>query len=305
LLKLATLLSFGASLHDKKSLMKQTKLFFLVLLLSAQFLYGQDRILKQNNEIVNCLILNIEEDAVKYKFPGHPADSIFSISKEAVAKVVFENGVELVFDENKSEVQGIVVAKNGAIKMEFLSPLSGNTTFAYERKLQRGRSIEGTIGIIGLGVYAPKPNAGGLLLKAGYKFIFIPDQFQHGLQYTQPLRGSYLKPEIMIGFYAANMEYYYDHYVTEYGYSYYTSSTKSRHTSVFSAALQLVMGKQWIIDNTLMLDVYAGVGYGFAAFSPYNKNYDFTNEQYHYGYTIGSEIPVSFSAGFKLGLPMK
>lgn len=286
--------------------MKQTKLIgVLVLLLSAQFLFGQDIILKRNNEIMNCLILNIEEDAVKYKFPGHPVDSIYFISKDALVKVVFENGIELRFDENDSDIDGLVPARNSALKMEFLSPLTGNTTFTYERKLERGRSIEGTIGIIGLGVYAPKPNAGGLLLKAGYKFIFVPDRFQYGLQYAQPLKGSYLKPEIMIGFYAANMEYSYDHYVVDYGYPYYTTSLASKHASVFSAALQLVMGKQWIIDNTLLLDVYAGVGYGFASFSKYNEDHYYTNGNYHYGYTIGTEIPVSFSAGFKIGLPLK
>lgn len=286
--------------------MKQTKLIgMLVLLLSGQFLFGQDIILKRNNEIMNCLILNIEDDAVKYKFTGHPVDSIYSISKEAVAKVVFENGIELRFDENQTEIEGLVPTRTSALKFEFLSPLTGNTSFTYERKLERGRSIEGTMGIIGLGVYAPYPKAAGMLLKAGYKFIFVPDRFQHGLQYTQPLRGAYLKPEIMLGFYAANMEYYYDHYVTEHGYSYYTSSWASKRASVFSAALQLVMGKQWIIDNTLLLDVYAGVGYGFASFSNYNEDYYYTNEYYHYGYTIGAEIPVSFSAGFKIGLPLK
>ncbi len=276
--------------------MKQTKLIgVLVMLLSAQFLFGQDIILKRNNEIMNCLILNIEEDAVKYKFPGHPVDSIYFISKDAVSKVVFENGIELRFDKDDTEIEGQVPARTSALKMEFLSPLSGNTTFTYERKLERGRSIEGTMGIIGLGVYAPYPKAAGMLLKAGYKFIFVPDRFQHGLQYAQPLKGSYLKPEIMIGYYAA-----------DFGYNYYSySSTEKNRVSVISAALQLVMGKQWIIDNTLLLDVYAGVGYGFASFSKLNDGYDYINEVYHYGYTIGAEIPVSFSAGFKIGLPLK
>ncbi len=281
--------------------------FTLIIFLFISFLLqsnAQDMIVKRNQEVINCLVLSVDEHEIKYRFTGHPNDSVFTIEKVLLSKVVFSNNTQVVFFEDGVEVDPMKQKPN-ALKFEFLSPVSGNLTFAYEYTLNQTQSIETALGIIGLGVYNPRKEAFGAFTKAGYKFVISPNQYLSGLKHVHRHHGMYLKPEFMFGYYSARMTYWYDVIVAnEYG-TYYDYREKDEVVSVFSAALQLVAGMQWVIDNTLLIDAYAGLGYGFSSYSKDTNKYEYDMMGYHYGYTVGDHIPVSISLGLKLGIPSR
>jgi len=263
----------------------KTKALILVLLtvfISAMMIQAQDQIHKKTSEVINCKVKEVGLDEIKYQLPEPNDDIIYSISKDKISRVVLENGQEIIFKDNFSDPENYIDNKKNAIKVDFLSPLTGNTTFAYERSIKPGRSFEVTLGIIGLGIDPGEVNPAGFFTKGGIKFIKSPDFYMRGMRYAHVLKGGYVKPEIAIGYFS--QDDYYD--------SYYSSGT-TRET-IISGALFLNIGKQWIIDNAFLMDIYFGFGYGFSDGSYY--------EAYYYGYFIGDgSFPIAFQAGLKIG----
>jgi hypothetical protein len=182
--------------------------------------------------------------------------------------------------------------KKNALKVDFLSPLTGNLTFSYERSLKPARSIEGTFGIIGFGVDPNDLDPRGAFMKFGMKFIKSPDFYLRGMRYAHLLKGSYIRPEIQFGYYSRVSDYYYDDY-----WGYYEYYNERQENITF--AMMLNIGKQWVFDNSFLVDWYVGVGYGF------NSNSDDYNE-YHYSFvSVSDEVPLSFTAGLKIGFLFK
>lgn len=255
----------------------------LILMLVPLSGFSQDQIIKRNLEIIKCKIKEIGSNEIKYTLSEYPSDVVFAIEKDKVVKVVFEDGRELEFSDAMSDLKNYEGQKKNAIKVDFFSPLTGNTTFAYERSLKPGRSIEGSLGLIGLGIDPNDYNPSGAFVKFGMRFIKNPDFYLQGMRYAHILKGSYFMPEISFSSYSRDFEEY-----SENGYQYYTE-----RKSVFSGAINMVFGKQWVYDNAMLIDFYTGIGYGF----------DNTNGGYHYGFTVGSNtVPISFTAGLKIGL---
>lgn len=277
-------------------LAKSALLLFFVSFIS--YAHSQDMILKKNSEIIKCRITEIGLDEVKYLLPDYPERLTFSIDKEHITKVVLENGQEMTFEKAMTNPESYMDNHKNAFKVDFLSPLTGNLTFGYEHSLKPGRSVEGTIGIIGLGIDVDDMNAGGLFVKAGYKFIKDPDFYLRGMRYAHILKGSYVKPEIALGLYGRDIYNRYGYY-DDWG-NWHPQYAPSRYReTVFSGTIQLVVGKQWVYDNIFLVDFNAGIGYGFVSRS--ESDYD-DGSAYHFGYLITpTDLPMSFSLGLKIG----
>lgn len=268
----------------------------VTLLLTYSFAQSQDMILKKNNEIIKCKIKEIGLDEIKYILPDYPSDLTFSIDKDKITKIIFESGQEMEFKKQMTDPDSYADNKKNAIKLDFTSILFGYTAISYERNLKPGRAVEGTLGIIGLGLDNWDENPAGLNIKMGYKFARDPDFYLRGMRYAHILKGSYVKPEISLGLYGRDFtKHHYSNYPP-----YLYSFTKTRET-VFSGAFQLVFGKQWVFDNAFLVDYSVGVGYGFTSIS-FSESFSF----HHYGYTVApSEFPISFSSGLRIGYLFK
>jgi len=57
-------------------------------------------------------------------------------------------------------------------------------------------------------------------------------------------------------------------------------------------AILLKLGKQWVFDDSFLVDIYGGVGYGFGG-----DDYDVLS----YGFIVASEVPVAFTGGIRIG----
>lgn len=257
-------------------------LLFLLLSLPSS---GQDKIHKKSGDVIDCSVKEIGLDEIKYTVPGFGPELKFSIAKEKVLKVVFSNGQEIAIEDELTNPDNYRDNFKNALKVDFLSPLTGNTTFYYERSIKPGRSIEAGLGIVGLGLDPSEVNPAGFFTKFGMKFIKSPDVYLRGMRYAHVLKGSYVKPELIFGYYARDYDNFY-----EGSYWYYGTTRRN----VFIGSIMLNFGKQWVIDNSFLVDFYVGAGYGFDS-----GDYD---EGYHYAYVGGAEdIPISAAAGLKIG----
>jgi len=268
----------------------------VILFFSSQQAFSQDLIIKKTQDTIFCKISEIATDDIKYSLPEYPDDVRFSIEKGKLLKAVFSNGKEMVFIDELSNPENYIGQKKNAIKIDFMSPLTGNTTFAFEHSLKPGRSIEGTLGIIGLGIDPNEVDARGAFLKFGMKFIKSPDFYLRGMRYAHILKGAYVKPEISLGYYSKYIHYY------DYSSNYQHYNYKKERGNITTGAFHLDIGKQWVFDDAFLLDFFVGLGYGFAA---YPKNSD-SEPTYQYGYIIVSEdVPISLIAGLKIGFLFK
>jgi hypothetical protein len=266
--------------------MKANKLLFTLIsvFFISGFAYSQDKLYKKNQEVIECKIKEIGTDYVKYTLPDYPDDVLFSIDTDKLRKAEFANGQEKYFIRELTNPENYADNKKNAIKVDFISPLTGNTTFAYERSLKPGRSIEATLGIIGLGINIDDLRQSGMFAKFGYKFLKSPDYYFNKMRYSHILKGSYVRPEIAFAYYSYNTQPDY-------------WGGQAERKQVFSGAIHLILGKQWIFDDAFLVDFFVGIGYGFS---------DAGEAQYSYGYVVSDpSVPISATAGLRIGMLFK
>ena len=171
--------------------------------------------------------------------------------------------------------------KKKAIKMEFFSPLTGNTTLGYESYIRDWLSWELKVGFIGVGTDVGDSNPGGFLIKGGPKFKLNPDFVNDDTKGAHLLGGKYIRPELVFSQYSEEVETFDGN-----------SSTTSRE-SFTSIAFLITYGRQYVLADIMTLDYHIGIGYG----------YDSSEEgRYNYSHSNGTpSFPVAVSAGFTIG----
>ena len=176
--------------------------------------------------------------------------------------------------------------KKRAIKMEFFSPLTGNTTIGYESYIRDWLSWELKVGFIGLGTDNSNLNPGGVLIKGGPKFKLNPDFVTSDLKGAHLLGGKYIRPEIVFSQYSEDVENF------DGGGNFSTS-----RKSFTSVAFLITYGRQYVLAETMTLDYHIGVGYG----------YDSSEDgKYNYSHSNGTpDFPIAVSAGFTVGFLLK
>ena len=169
-----------------------------------------------------------------------------------------------------------------AFKMGFLTTLFGATSFTYERSLKPSKSLEATVGIIGLGLDVAGTNPSGLFLKLGYKFIKIPNRNAQRTHLKHLLDGSYIRPEISFSNYSVNSN---------------LGDPQSGFPKLTNKmyALMVNAGKQWILDNRFLIDWFVGLGYGNGQIHK--------DMAMHYAFIGGvNDFPVAISTGIRIGV---
>ena len=272
-----------------------------ILFLSSGLVFGQDTLIKKNKEEIKCKVTEVGVNEIKYKMPDNPDGPVFVIRKDEVWKIKYANGTETLITADKYSVatEQAILDKTNAIKFEVFSPLTGNITFCYERMLKVGTNIETKIGIIGPGLGDAKNRASGAFIKAGVKFLSGQDFVIDGMRYAHPLKGRYVRLELMFSsFTRANQYYYYNQYGSS---GYYDVTTHA-------FAFDICFGKQWILGNALTLDSYIGFGYGGESSKLKNgpagiSNEDISYDAYYYSHlAFGEHFPMVITAGITMGV---
>lgn len=178
--------------------------------------------------------------------------------------------------------------KKSILKMEFFSPLTGHTTFGYEKYVKDWVSWEVKFGFIGLGIDNQDLNAAGVLLRGGPKFKLNPDFITRDLRGSHLLSGKYIRPEIVATFYGEDQ--------VEYG----SNGDFTTRESFSSIAFLINYGRQYVLADIMSIDYHIGIGYGFDNLKGDDEG------KYHHSHVLGdSSFPIAVSAGFTIGVLLK
>lgn len=285
------------------------KLYILLIIFCiAGSAFAQDKIYKKDGEIIEVKITEIGTDEIKYKLFTESDGPTYSLDKDRILKVIYENGRVESYQSTLKDPKLYADQSKNAIKINFLSPLLGFTQLNFEHNLRPGRSYELSMGIIGLGkrqeidTYYGSPEtysttyreARGLFLGAGYKFSKIPDFVQKGAKYSHVMQGSYIKPELSLGFYGQN------HYVSNNG-----GTVEMERQSLVFGGLLINLGKQWVFGELLLVDIYGGLGYALDNREASNERDDvYINSELgnHFALSTGVDSGLGVTGGFKVGL---
>lgn len=253
-----------------------------------------DTIFTRDGNTITCKIREIGVSEIRYVQPQLNPDVVMVIEKKKVARIVYANGTEQLFEaeaaapetiEQNSEELFALQRKN-ALKLDVLALAANNLTLTYERSLRPGRSIELTAGAIGLGFGMKEEHAAGILLKGGYKFARNPDFYLGGMRYAHILKGRYLKLELDFASYSVEAEREFFSYEKE-------------KYAITKFAFLVVLGNQWVYDDKFLIDVYSGIGIG-------TNSLEDNDLSYPYGFaTLGDELPLAFSLGVRMGFLFK
>jgi len=261
--------------------------FLTFLLLTALTISaaGQDRIIKKSGIVIECKVTEIAADEVKYYYADNPK-LIFGIDKVLVEKIEFGTGEVIQVEGNTFKNSEYYINQNKrALKLNFTSPFTGTTELVYEQIIKPGRSWETALGIIGLGFDPQDYNPRGVFGKFAYKFLKDPDFYMQRMHYAHILKGGYIAPELALRYLSFDS---YDYY---YSNNNYIETSKRKEN--FALAVMLKFGKQWVFDDTFLVDIFAGIGYGFGG-----DDYDTLN----YGFIVApDEVPVAFTGGIRIG----
>jgi hypothetical protein len=280
--------------------------------------WAQEKVfLKNQKEPINCQVIEINSSEIKYK-PDDAEQLVIGVSKLEVDKIVFKSGRVQYFTDPLEDFNFYKNQKRWNLKVGILSPASGYTDFYLEKSVKPGRSVEYQATIIGLGVnpviqnqYNNSTNQEyhfdqkGGSIGVGLKVLRMPDFELANRKLMHILQGGYLKPAISLGYYQRSIVFTDPiNYVTQ-------SQTKGIVTSLISMSV----GKQWILDNTFSIDLYATIGLGIDNYrrqqaKTYRDVTGFAIENYNdvipyrnFGYTrFGrGDAGVAIGAGVKIG----
>ncbi|NQZ76792.1 MAG: DUF3575 domain-containing protein [Ekhidna sp.] len=191
-----------------------------------------------------------------------------------ISSITLAQTIDTNYDENKKR----------AIKFEFFSPLTGNSTIGYEKYVKDWISWEVKVGVIGLGIDPEELNPAGILVKGGPKFKLNPDFVTSDLRGSHLLGGKYIRPEIVFAQYSEDdME------------NFLGGERERREYTSF--AFLITYGRQYILANVMTLDYHIGLGYGWVSSKESKYNYGFSNG--------GTDFPVAISAGLTIGFLLK
>jgi len=254
----------------------------LLLVVASIAIMAQDKIIKKSGSIIECSVSEVGSDEIKYFYQDNPK-IVFGIDKALIERIEFATG-EIMKIESNTFNNPEYYANQGthAVKISFLSQLNSSTEFTYEQSLKPGKSWEASLGIIGLGFDLQDKKPEGAYGKFAFKFIKSPDFYTHQMHYSHILKGAYFAPEIA---------FRYVHY-EDYDYWWYSNTDSKKTKEDYAFALTLKFGKQWVFDDSFLVDLYFGIGYGAGG----------NGDGLSYGFVAGNEdLPIALTSGLRLG----
>ena len=269
----------------------------LLLFFLALNAFSQDKIIQISKEIIECKIVEIGLDEVKYLESDIENSPVISISVDKVAKIILSNGREIKFSDPLTDPESYTNDRKKALKLHFLSPLLEHLAFSYERSIKPGRSVESSIGFIGLGFNTDtQSKSAGLFLGTGIKFMKTPDFYSKRLKYSHILKGAYIKPEVLLSLYRNTYE----------NYLFGSPSSVEEDRDILAGALAINLGKQIVYDNAFLIDYSIGLGYGFSNQGNIN-NFDNSDYRSNHFAFIGddNQFPLALTFRLKIGFLVK
>lgn len=297
--------------------MKHT-LLSLLFLTVAHLASAQDKIFTTTQKApIEGEVTEISVGEVRYKPAGRPFP-VVSVDKQDVLKIVYANGEVYMVHDPMKDFSVYNGQKKWNAKIDMLSPLVGYTRFYLEEAKRPGRSAEYELNIIGLGknpiinsdyysyngaYHRIRFDAKGVGIGYGMKFLRLPDYVNGQVRLRHILQGSYVKPAISFAYYTRN-------FISQDN----IGNPITTRKPIYAINPSVTFGKQWILDNTISVEMYSTIGYGIDNVRSTQKEMrnDVTSQPFldenaipfnSFGYTRFSsgDFGLSMNAGFRLG----
>lgn len=280
----------------------------LIIVCMALTASAQDKIYKKGGEIIEAKVTEVGSDEIKYRVFNDQSGPMYTLDKDRIIKVVYQNGRIETYQSNLKDPKLYEDQAKSAIKVNFLAPLLGYTQLNFEHSLRPGRAYEVSLGLIGLGKRqelwnfsnsstSSTPtyrNASGAYLSGGYKLSKLPDFVNKGAKYSHVLQGTYIKPELSFGIYDQN-------YVR----SYQTNAPVVNRETIVFGGLLMNLGKQWVVGELLLIDIFGGVGYALDNRNRTRGNAEARYDNFvgnHFALTSGADSGFGINGGLKVGI---
>ncbi len=293
--------------------MKRQLLALLVLIFISAQIHAQDKIYRLNGTVIQAKVLEVGDEEIKYKQFDNQEGPIYVLETDRVKKIVYENGKVETFKQNAKDLEIYGDQRKQILKFNFFSPLYGYTEFGYERSVGYGRSIEVSLGLIGLGkseigYYGyngfenVKREQAGAFISGGYKFFKFSDFVNsRRTRLRHLMQGAYVRPTLYLGHYKENQVF-----------QKVDNSIDVSKQNITFGALQIELGKQWVFADVVSLDLFWGFGYGADNKKEFFR-YENTSDQYFDEYSAfnyanlrtGKNPGFSLSFGLKIGVLIK
>lgn len=269
---------------------------------------SEDIIVKKDGSSLKVKVIEMGSNEVKFKLYNTPEGPNMSLSKEEIQSVKINGQIVYEYKEDPYSISNnSILDKTACVKFNFFSPLSNHLAFGYEWMDKPGFNYEGGFGIIGpgvnginnsvgYGVIAKKPK--GVFLRFGPKFLLgnVSDLEVKGGRIAHPLKGRYIKPEIIL--HTMTTEFSTDTSLYQTGNYVHT---KNNYQSI---AFHLIYGRQNIYGNALTVGYYIGIGYGFESKSTTgyagNNYWNYDPRRYSHFY-FGENFPMTITWGLNIG----
>jgi hypothetical protein len=264
--------------------------------------FAQDTLVYVNGNRIVGTVEEIGLDQVRYHTTSAGNQVAIVVPKTELARVKLAGGQEIVLNgANATSVAPDVMARKHVIKLDFLAPALNHFVLGYEQAIGPRMNIEATVGLIGLGTYGEYRNQQGFMAKTGIKFILRTRRNRLGSYVDEgPLGGFYLRPALMVSAWKRDDVYYTGGYP-------YPAVQQQRSTRFTSAALNMEVGRQYILGKHVTFDMYLGLGYGAQwidhdvvdVYQYFGSDY---REEYAFSHAFfGSRSPLTVSAGLLFG----
>jgi hypothetical protein len=293
--------------------MRKYILIAIVSLLFVTTVKSQDKIYRNNGKVIEVKVIEIGSSEVKYKEYNNQDGPIYVLETDRIKKIVFQNGTVQKFEDNLKDPERYAGQEKMAVKLNFLAPLYGYTEIGFEKSTGVGKGFELSLGVIGAGkaglltyfgfgsgtgLGEVKRSPFGLFVSGGFKFSKLPDFILFGKsRYTHLMQGTYIKPILYMGHYSENQ-------IQEKSTNVFVTGKQN----VTFGALQLEVGRQWVLGDKFMVDIYEGIGYGFdnkkddIKYLNTNNNYFNDYSAFNYVNARGGKSPgFSVTYGIKVG----
>jgi hypothetical protein len=217
---------------------------------------AQDTLVYVNGNRIVGTVEEIGLDQVRYHTNSAGNQVAIVVPKSELQRVKLAGGQEIMLSSAQAGSSRMVATHRNAIKLDFLAPALNHFVVGYEHSLKDRMNLEVHAGIIGLGAYGDYRDQHGFMARAGVKFIMRTRRGKTGGFLDEgPLGGFYLRPALMVSAWRRDITYYTGSYP-------YPVQLAQRSANFTSAALNVEVGRQYVLGQHITFDMYIGLGYG-------------------------------------------
>ncbi len=258
---------------------------FLFLLFFSTDIMSQDLILLKNGDKISCNIKELGETEIKYVEVEDPSQIVFTLNRGQVREIKFSYGKVIKEQEEALSDSYFFDDHRSNIKLNFFALGTGVTALTYERSLNLYSSWEASVKVLGLGINADDNNIGdGVALDMGYKIKLKSITKGNRYRPNHLLDGGYLRFRGGYGYAKRN----------------YSWSNEERTVSALHAGFDI--GKQWVLQNRIALDLFGGFHYFGGSFTRTNGVIDTPSYEEIYFGDLGGSDNVAISFGLRIGV---